>query len=199
MARTSTVLPPYEPTGAGVVNPGTRTGGIIALRIAAALSAVALTAAVRPLNTNVQRVWAALHNWAGPAADRLGHFHHAGPAIHVKASHGWLAEGDRWPWTVGIASAVLLVWVGLAANKLRNPTPGSLAARGVATLVGIVLAVLVVLAAAVWGLTLWGPGQGVAAGVLRGVAWCAGKLQQGAADLISTKPSRISGVTGGPR
>jgi hypothetical protein len=195
-ARTAEAPTP-ELTGIGTINPGTRKAGTVGLRIGAVLSAVALTAAVRPVNANVQRMWAALHNWAGPKADQLGHFRHAGLAIHVKAGHGLLATGDRWPWTAGIAGALLLIWLVLAANKLRRPTPGTLAARGVATLAGILVAVLVAVVAVVWGLAQFKQGQLADAQMLRFVAWGAGLAQQGAAGLIGTEPTPLTHVTGG--
>jgi hypothetical protein len=200
--RTAVAPAPPEQSTLGRVNPGTTGTGIIALRVFAVGAAIALVAAVRPVNTKVQQMWAALHNWAGPEADRLGHFHHAGPAIHVKTTgRGLLATsmGHAWTWTAVIAGAVLLTWAALAANKLRSPTPGSLAARGLATIAGVVLAVLVCVAALVWGLTLVEPGRVALAGALRGIAWCARYLQQGAADLIGTQPTPITHLTGGTR
>jgi hypothetical protein len=198
MAKTSTATATYsEPTGIGTLEPGTRKAGIITLRIAALLSLVMLAAAVRPFNTAIQTAWAALHNWAGPLADSITHTRHAGPPIHVRASgSGWLAAGDRWPWTVAIAVSVLVVWSALAVNKMRRPDPVAEAA-GRRNYLGIAAGVLVVLALVIVGAMQVDAGRAAVAGVLRGLAWLGGYAQHWTAELIGTKPTPLTHVTGG--
>lgn len=183
----------------GELEPGTRKAGIIGLRVAVGFSLVALVVGVRPLNTAVQQMWAALHNWAGPLADRIGHQRHAGQPIHVPGDRsGWLASGHNWPAAVGIAIAVIAVWVWLAVAKVRRRDPFA-EVQGRRNWAGIAAGIAVVLAGVVFGALQVDFGRTCVAGLLRGLAWLGRYMQQFTADLVSNRPSPLTGITGGGR
>jgi hypothetical protein len=180
----------------GELDASTRKAGIIVLRVAAIGSAVAVVAAVRPLNVSIQKMWAALHNWAGPLADKLGHTRHAGKPIRVRdAGAGWMVSNQHVQLGAAIAGAVLVVWVVLAVNKVRRRDPLAVV-EGRRNWAGISAAIVVVAALVVFGALQVEPGRAAVALLLRGLAGLGDWAQRFTAYLMTGKPGMLSRLVG---
>lgn len=140
-----------EPTGIGVVNPGTRKAGIIAARVVAGFAAFYLITQVRPLNHSFQTGALAARRWLIGRADTWTHRHTKVPVDAVRsAGHGWITGRDGMDLVAYACIAYLIVAAALYVRSKRVPGAGlgKTALVVLAVIVGAAV-VLVVLAAVV--------------------------------------------------
>lgn len=164
--------PPSERTGIGVINPGTRKAGIIAFRVFVGVSVALLVVYVQQFRALLQLGAAALHNWAGPYADRLAHTRHAGRPVRVGA-FPWRAAPSNILITVA-AAVVVAVAVWRLTKATRDDATETRAVRIV--FITVAVAAGVVLAGGL--LAQWEPARPVMALAVRALAQAAGSLAQ---------------------
>lgn len=168
--RSKAVTPSYEPTGIGVMEPRTRKAGIIVFRFVVGICSALLLFFLRPLNELVQRGLVALHNWAGPAGDRLaGHRTDGKPAVvrHIASIT------DQWPVVITCGVMVAVAVALLGRKTLDSPRQSKVARIALVTVVAAVVVALLW-----WGGTKIPQGRAVWAVVLHATSHAAGALAE---------------------